>query len=111
MNMFADPAKIAQAQIDLWTEGLAIWQRALGRRWRPSTRARRRRPTRTSASPRRNGASNPLFDMIRQTYLLVSERLLGSVDAIEGLDEKHAREDALHDAAASSTRWRRPISR
>ena len=31
---------------------------------------------------------NPLFDTIRQTYLLISERLLGSVDAIEGVDEE-----------------------
>src|SRR3712207_2965611 len=30
LNMFADPAKIAQQQTDLWTQGLAIWQRALG---------------------------------------------------------------------------------
>ncbi|HMC92961.1 MAG TPA: class I poly(R)-hydroxyalkanoic acid synthase, partial [Allosphingosinicella sp.] len=31
---------------------------------------------------------NPLFDMIRQTYLLVSDRLLGSVDALDGVDPK-----------------------
>jgi polyhydroxyalkanoate synthase len=30
LNMFADPAKIAQQQTDLWTQGLSIWQRALG---------------------------------------------------------------------------------
>ena len=30
MEMFTDPAKIAQMQTELWTEGLNIWQRALG---------------------------------------------------------------------------------
>src|ERR1700759_819584 len=30
MELFADPAKLAKAQSDLWTEGLGIWQRALG---------------------------------------------------------------------------------
>ena len=30
VNWFADPAKMAQAQVDLWSEGLSIWQRALG---------------------------------------------------------------------------------
>src|SRR5688572_20800124 len=30
MNWMADPAKIAQAQVELWSEGLSIWQRALG---------------------------------------------------------------------------------
>src|SRR5688500_13969279 len=36
MGLFADPAKIAQAQVDLWTEGMAIWQRALGGAAQPS---------------------------------------------------------------------------
>jgi polyhydroxyalkanoate synthase len=31
---------------------------------------------------------NPLFDMIRQSYLLIADRMLGSVDAIEGVDDK-----------------------
>jgi polyhydroxyalkanoate synthase len=30
LTMFGDPAKLAQAQVDLWTDGLSIWQRALG---------------------------------------------------------------------------------
>src|SRR5436309_14068294 len=30
MNLFADPARIMQMQADLWSEGLSIWQRALG---------------------------------------------------------------------------------
>src|SRR5687767_6370688 len=28
MTMFGDPAKLMQAQAELWTEGLDIWQRA-----------------------------------------------------------------------------------
>src|SRR4051812_18187308 len=30
MNWFADPAKLADMQVQLWTEGLNVWQRALG---------------------------------------------------------------------------------
>ena len=30
MEMWADPARLAQMQTELWTEGLGIWQRALG---------------------------------------------------------------------------------
>ena len=55
MNMFADPAKIAEQQAEMWTQGLAIWQRALGARRRAPSSPRK--PTRTSASPRRNGAT------------------------------------------------------
>jgi polyhydroxyalkanoate synthase len=86
MTMFGDPAKLAEAQVGLWTEGLNIWQRALGMEGAPT------RLQEKADKDRRFGAKawkdNPLFDMIRQSYLLVSERLLGGVDAIEGLDEK-----------------------
>ena len=47
---------------------------------------------------------NPIFDTIRQTYLRVSDQLLGTVDEIEGVDAADPREAALRDRAASSTR-------
>jgi len=86
LNLFGDPAKIAEQQSQLWTEGLAIWQRALG------VEAPRTELTEKADKDKRFAApqwrDNPLFDMIRQSYLLVSERLLGSVDTIDGLDPK-----------------------
>jgi polyhydroxyalkanoate synthase len=86
LNMFADPAKIAQQQADLWSQGLAIWQRALGGEAAPTELSEKAdRDKRFAAASWRD---NPLFDMIRQSYLLVSERLLGSVDTIEGVDPK-----------------------
>src|SRR5688500_1119669 len=30
MGMFPDPAKLAEQQVALWTEGMSLWQRALG---------------------------------------------------------------------------------
>jgi polyhydroxyalkanoate synthase len=86
MNFFADPAKVAQQQVDLWTEGLSVWQRALGSHGtRTEIEEKADKDRRFNAPQWRD---NPLFDMIRQSYLLVSERLLGSVDAIDGIDEK-----------------------
>lgn len=84
--MFADPAKLMQAQTELWREGLSIWQRALGAHPEPSALARKADADRRFAA--QAWRDNPLFDMIRQTYLLVSERLLGSVDALEDVDEE-----------------------
>lgn len=85
---FADPARIAEAQVDLWTEGLGIWQRALG----GGATAEASGLAAKADSDRRFNApqwrDNPLFDMIRQSYILVSERLLGGVDAIEGIDDR-----------------------
>jgi polyhydroxyalkanoate synthase subunit PhaC len=86
MNLFPDPAKIAQAQMDLWTEGLAIWQRTLGGSPDRSELAEKADADKRFAA--KEWRENPLFDMIRQSYMLVSDRLLGSVDTIEGIDEK-----------------------
>jgi len=86
MNWFADPAKIAKAQVELWTEGMAIWQRALGGATGNTELEARADKDKRFAAP--SWREHPLFDMIRQTYLLISERLLGAVDAIEGVDDK-----------------------
>ncbi|HWT11284.1 MAG TPA: class I poly(R)-hydroxyalkanoic acid synthase, partial [Allosphingosinicella sp.] len=86
MNWFADPAKIARQQAELWSEGLSMGQRALGQ-----TAPRTELQEKADSDKRfaaREWRDHPLFDMIRQTYLLVSERLLGSVDALEGVDDK-----------------------
>ena len=90
-NMFGDPAKLMQAQAQLWTEGLAIWQRALGDAAGGAGAGEEERELAEKADKDRRFASaewrdNPLYDTIRQTYLLVSDRLLGSVDALEGVD-------------------------
>jgi polyhydroxyalkanoate synthase len=86
MTMFADPAKLAQQQVDLWSEGLSIWQKALG------VEAPRTELQDKADKDRRFNApqwqQSPVFDMIRQTYLLISERLLGSVETLEGVDDK-----------------------
>src|SRR5918998_1792096 len=82
---FADPAKIAKAQVDLWTEGLNVWQRVLGGEGDPAAREKADKDKRFNAPQWRD---NPLFDMIRQSYVIISDRLLGGVEALEGVDEK-----------------------
>ncbi|HKR25343.1 MAG TPA: class I poly(R)-hydroxyalkanoic acid synthase [Allosphingosinicella sp.] len=88
MNWFADPAKLMEAQAQMWAEGLNIWQRALSgpAAGESSALAAKADKDRRFAAP--EWRDNPLFDTIRQTYLLISDRLLGSVDAIEGVDEE-----------------------
>ncbi|MGQ0559288.1 MAG: PHA/PHB synthase family protein [Sphingosinicella sp.] len=90
MNWFADPGRIAEAQVNLWSEGLSLWQRVVGLappvpEARPDLEEQADRDRRFAAPAWHD---HPLFNLIRQTYLLVSERLLGSVDAIEGVDDK-----------------------
>ncbi|HEY0626665.1 MAG TPA: class I poly(R)-hydroxyalkanoic acid synthase [Allosphingosinicella sp.] len=86
MTAFPDPAEIARTQVELWTEGMSVWQRTLGGYAPPTALQGQADTDKRFAAP--EWRQHPLFDMLRQTYLLVSERLLGSVDALDGLDDK-----------------------
>jgi polyhydroxyalkanoate synthase len=70
----------------MWTEGLSAWQRLIGGQPSSTDLAERADSDRRFSAP--EWRDNPLFDMIRQTYLLVADRMLGSVDALEGVDDK-----------------------
>ena len=91
MQLFGDPAKLMETQSQMWAQGLDIWQRALGQATGGAAAEEKSALAEKADKDRRFAApewrDNPLFDTIRQTYLLVSERLLGSVDALEGVDE------------------------
>ena len=85
--LFADPNKLAQASADMWTQGFDYWQKALtGGGGQPGELAQKADKDKRFNAPQ--WRDNPLFDMIRQSYLLISERLLGTVEAIEGIDDK-----------------------
>ena len=81
----ADPAQLAKAQVALWTEGLTLWEKMLG----GSSEERQRIEARADRDRRFAAVqwkAHPLFDLLRQSYLLICDRMLGSVDAAEGLD-------------------------
>jgi polyhydroxyalkanoate synthase len=84
--LFADPSKLAQAQLDMWTQGLSIWQRALGAPAEKTELAEKADKDKRFNAPQ--WRDNPLFDMIRQSYVLIADRLLGSVEAIDGVSDK-----------------------
>ena len=88
MSLFGDPAKLMEAQdadVGRGARYLAAGAEAGGREGQEkSALAEKADKDRRFAAP--EWRDNPLFDTIRQTYLLVSDRLLGSVDAIEGVD-------------------------
>lgn len=77
-----DPMSMMTAGAEAWAKGLEAWGRMLGLEASPAAEKKDRR---FSAPEWRE---NPLFDQIRQTYLALSDKLLGTVDQIEGLDEE-----------------------
>ena len=76
-----DPMALMTAGAQAWAKGLETWGKLLG--GVGATDEIERKDRRFSA-PEWQG--NPIFDTIRQTYLRVSDQLLGTVDEIENID-------------------------
>ena len=84
MNFGVDMTRFADAQADFWKDSLTLWQRFLG--------PNKAEPEAASKADRRFAApqwqDNPLFDLIRQSYQLLSDHMVRSVGAVEGLTGK-----------------------
>jgi len=87
-RMMANPAELVQAQFNLWSDYVRLWQgttqRLLGHVTEPvivPDRADRRFKDRA-------WQENPLFDYIKQSYLLTSRFLTQTVAGVDGLDTK-----------------------
>ena len=76
----ADPMAWMTAGAEAWSKGLEAWGRMLG-----ATADAANRKDRRFASP--EWSENPVFQTIRDSYLAISDRLLGSVEDMEGIDE------------------------
>ena len=76
-----DPMALMTAGAQAWAKGLEAWGQMLGVHPGDQREVKDRR----FAAP--EWRDNPLFDTIRQTYLALSDRMLGSVDEIEDVDE------------------------
>ncbi|MBO9574822.1 MAG: class I poly(R)-hydroxyalkanoic acid synthase [Sphingobium sp.] len=79
--------RIAQIQADMAAKGLAIWERFVAQASGQTGGA----PGESAADKDRRFADprwrdNPVFDFIRQMYLLASEGLMRMSDAVDGLD-------------------------
>jgi polyhydroxyalkanoate synthase len=75
-----DPLNMMTAGAEAWAKGLQAW----GKMLQLDTSAASQRKDRRFSAP--EWQDNPLFDQIRQTYLALSDKLLGTVDQIDGLD-------------------------
>ncbi len=79
----ADPMALMTAGAQAWAKGLETWGKVLGGVAAPAGEEKDRKDRRFAAPEWRD---NPIFDAIRQTYLRVSDQLLGTVDEIENID-------------------------
>jgi polyhydroxyalkanoate synthase len=80
--MTADPAALFSAGAEAWAKGLETWGKMMGL----DTEAKEGAKDRRFAAPEWQG--NPVFDTIRRTYLALSDKLLGTIEEVDGLDDE-----------------------
>lgn len=83
----SDPEALVQAQSELWTGAMKIWSDA-------ATKAATGQPAPGAMPPpgdRRwrdeDWTQNPMFDVIRQMYLLMSDWMVKLVEDVDGIDD------------------------
>src|SRR3954451_1351662 len=82
-----DPMALMSAGAQAWAKGLETWGKMLGGvTAAPSADQKDQKDRRDRRFSAPEWRENPIFDTIRQTYLRVSDQLLGTVDEIEGID-------------------------
>ncbi|MFC4351455.1 PHA/PHB synthase family protein [Fodinicurvata halophila] len=89
-RMMSNPAKIAEAQMELWQQYLQLWQstaqRMMGDESDPVVTPER--GDRRFKDP--SWEENQLFDFIKQSYLLTARWIQEQVHEVEGMDDKTA---------------------
>ena len=90
-KMMADPAKMVEAQMSLWRAYADLWQNAAGQMLGGDGGA----AVEPAADDKRfrhdDWRESPVFDFIKQSYLLTSRWITDTVREVDGLDEQTAR--------------------
>jgi polyhydroxyalkanoate synthase len=90
-HMRFDPAQLMQANIELWQQHMALWQ-AMAQKMAGKSAEPVARPERGDRRFRdAEWDANPVFDFIKQSYLITSRWLVGTMAAVQGLDDRTAR--------------------
>ena len=81
---FGEGHSLAKATANFWSESLSLWQRFMSPLSAPASPVLPNNDRRFSAP---EWAAHPLFDMVRQSYLMISDQMLKAADTIEGVDQ------------------------
>jgi polyhydroxyalkanoate synthase len=88
-KMAADPTSVARAQIDLFNDSMAVWQRAaermlLGRVDAPTGKGDKR-------FKHADWTENAMFNFIKESYIVAAKSILSSVRGVKDIDPDTAR--------------------
>jgi len=90
-KLLADPFKLAEAQMKLWQDHLALWQSSMLKLMGQETQPVVEMPAADRRFKHEDWQQNFLYDYLRQSYLIAARRLHQTMGGIEGLDEQTAK--------------------
>ncbi|MGB0632150.1 MAG: PHA/PHB synthase family protein [Alphaproteobacteria bacterium] len=90
-RMMADPARLAQAQVDLWNSYMALWQQTANRMMGQDAESLAEPDSDDRRFSDAAWQENPVFDYIKQSYLLTSKWMINTVRETEGMEDETAR--------------------
>jgi polyhydroxyalkanoate synthase len=90
-RMMSDPTRLAQAQAELWNGYMNLWQQTANKMIGKESDT----PVEAEPDDRRflhsDWDENPVFDYIKQSYLMTSKWMINTVRETDGLDDETAR--------------------
>ncbi len=91
-RLMSDPVALAQAQVTFWHEYMSLVQNATLRMMGVETEPVRRPHPKDKRFRHESWEESPLFDFIKQSYLLTADYVHTTVKNVEGLDDKTERQ-------------------
>ncbi|WP_439400480.1 PHA/PHB synthase family protein (plasmid) [Bradyrhizobium sp. PMVTL-01] len=88
-RMMSDPTPVANAQIDLFNDSVALWQRAAERMWKTGPSDPEKPNDKRFKHP--DWTENAVFNYVKESYLVVAKAILSTVRDVKGMDEISAR--------------------
>jgi len=88
-KMMTDPTAVARAQIDLFNQSLAVWQKTAERMFVPQAPDADKPKDKRFKHP--EWTENAIFSFVKDSYLVAAKSILSTVREIKGMDDAAAR--------------------
>src|SRR3974390_909058 len=88
-KMMTDPTAVAKAQIDLFNDSLAVWQKTAERMFAPQAPDADKPKDKRFKHP--EWTQNAIFSFVKDSYLVAAKSILSTVREVKGMDDAAAR--------------------
>ena len=88
-KMMTDPTAVARAQIDLFNQSLAVWQKTAERMFVPQAPDADKPKDKRFKHP--EWTENAIFSFVKDSYLVAAKSILSTIREIKGMDDAAAR--------------------